>query len=454
MRLFRPLIYAPPPSNPGVASPATPAPPTAASIAAAGHLHWGWMGKQYRAFARSLEAATAVSGGAMARGSVAGVHAQYTECGYYYQAAASCALERRKCAEQLAGVVSPAQASKAAAPAAAESAGEAVVDRSLPAEVILDGMPVTSVAAGLGVISEVSVSIDSASVIELLTKAYEHFKQSRQLRMILFLASQMAEEYFYSQNYQMAKRFFERVAKTYQKEQWYTVLAHIQRCLRICAQQLGLLTDFVSTSVALLSSRLSTAPEAASILLSLLAIVRVNPSDALRTVAAAASTQRLPATSPLAAPGAPPPLTPPTPPPFPPLSSPIALDLDGSQSLLSCHASWPAPTAHLRQTTVRCSLCARACACAVTVQACMQSVRVQALMQPITDERCRSLLIASACVVPPSLPIGRPSPSPSSHTSPPPSTSPPSASWPATRASRPPSRPGPQLLGCQTAQQR
>lgn len=47
----------------------------------------------------------------------------------------------------------------------------------------------------------------------------------------------------------MAKRFFERVAKTYQKEQWYTVLAHIQRCLRVCAIRLSLLNEFVLSSI-------------------------------------------------------------------------------------------------------------------------------------------------------------------------------------------------------------
>ena len=66
------------------------------------------------------------------------------------------------------------------------------------------------------------------------------------------------QEYFFAQDFEMTKRFFERVAKTYQKEGWYTMMAHIQRCLRVCAQQLGLLHEFVSASVALLSARLSS----------------------------------------------------------------------------------------------------------------------------------------------------------------------------------------------------
>jgi hypothetical protein len=108
--------------------------------------------------------------------------------------------------------------------------------------------------------------------------------------MLAHWAAQMAEEYFYAHNFAMAKRFYERVAKTYQKERWFHVLAHTQRCLRECSQQLGLLQEFVSTSVALLSSRLSSAPEAARALVGLLALVKVQPSDGLLAEAAKAPT--------------------------------------------------------------------------------------------------------------------------------------------------------------------
>ena len=46
----------------------------------------------------------------------------------------------------------------------------------------------------------------SPIIIDLLTKAYEHFKQQRATRMILHIASLMAGEYFDSQNYGMAKK--------------------------------------------------------------------------------------------------------------------------------------------------------------------------------------------------------------------------------------------------------
>ena len=93
--------------------------------------------------------------------------------------------------------------------------------------------------------------------------------------MILFLALQMGQEYLHVQNYDMAKRFFERIISNYQKEQWWPVLAQVQRALRECAQQLQLLPDFVSCSVALLAKNLSTADAAAAALQQLLALVRL-----------------------------------------------------------------------------------------------------------------------------------------------------------------------------------
>ena len=220
MRTFRTLLNAP--GSGAAASAATPAPATAASLAAAGHVHWGWLGKQYRAFARRLEAVGGVSGGAAAKAAATGVHPQYTECGYYYQAAASCALERRKCAERLIAVaaLAPPAAGAAVMTLAPAAAPAAEPPAAFKPGINIDGVPATTVALELGVWHEVSVAADSGAVIELLTKAYEQFKQSRQLRMILFLATQMAEEYFYAQNFAMAKRFYERVAKTYQKESW------------------------------------------------------------------------------------------------------------------------------------------------------------------------------------------------------------------------------------------
>ena len=127
--LFKPLIHATPDREPPPGAPP-------ASVAAAGHLHWGWLGnlqrtntdpvpnpnrspnpspnsnpnpqpypgKQQRSFAKHLDSisdareAVAASGAPRPPPPPA---SQYAEPGYYYQVAASCALARRQCAEQL-----------------------------------------------------------------------------------------------------------------------------------------------------------------------------------------------------------------------------------------------------------------------------------------------------------------------------------------------------------------
>jgi hypothetical protein len=139
------------------------------------------------------------------------------------------------------------------------------------------------------VVGEANGREDSEAVIEHLTKAYEHFKKAGySARMILFLALQMAQEYLcapappatppplpplshgppprsparpapppppppslpplpshhlaattsasvlsttatrYVSNYDMAKRFYERILPSYQKEGWWKALARVQ----------------------------------------------------------------------------------------------------------------------------------------------------------------------------------------------------------------------------------
>ena len=357
VRLFRPLVtHAPGGHFQAGGQPAGPA-----ALAAAGLIHWGWLCKQYRAFAKALEAAAAVgtasgASSAAARLGAGGVHAQYAECGYYFQAAATCALERRKCAEKLVSLIGdqqqpppPGGAGGAAGEqqhsptgggaGAASAASSTATARSLPVGLQVEGVPAPTLAAELGVGGEVSVAADSGLVIELLTRAYEHFKQSRQLRMILFLATQMAEEYYFAKEYEMAKRFFERVAKTYQKEGWYTILSHIQKCLRVCASHLNLLPEFVNASVALLSARLSAPHEAASTLVALLALVRTAPSPALAALVASSPPDDVARVAAGAA-------------PFPPLAAPISIELDGAQSLLSCAARWSSRAVPLGESAI------------------------------------------------------------------------------------------------------
>ncbi len=147
IRLFRPLVC-------------TPA-ATGADGAAARHVHYGWLAKQHRAFGRLLEA-PAVASAARKHGRDGKAH--YGAPGFYFQAAATCTLGRRQAAEELVSA----------------TAAAAVVEGRASAEV----------ATELGVGAAVNPAAETGSVIELLTKAYEHYKQLRHSRMIFFLAAQ------------------------------------------------------------------------------------------------------------------------------------------------------------------------------------------------------------------------------------------------------------------------
>ncbi|KAG7091150.1 hypothetical protein E1B28_010203 [Marasmius oreades] len=88
-------------------------------------------------------------------------------------------------------------------------------------------------------------------ILELYTKAYEHFKrhaevhaqttqtQTHQGRLPLYIAYRIAQTYQDSGKYDMAIRFFERMAKTYRKEQWRSLLVPLLSTWYACAERLG-----------------------------------------------------------------------------------------------------------------------------------------------------------------------------------------------------------------------
>ncbi|RKP05858.1 Gryzun, putative trafficking through golgi-domain-containing protein, partial [Thamnocephalis sphaerospora] len=96
----------------------------------------------------------------------------------------------------------------------------------------------------------------SAMAIELLTKSYEQFKRFRNVRMTLYLASEIATEYFEAAKYDMAIKFFDRIAKTYRKERWYTVLQSILSRSLECSRPLSMWDKAVEYLVELLSDRI------------------------------------------------------------------------------------------------------------------------------------------------------------------------------------------------------
>ncbi|RPD57771.1 hypothetical protein L226DRAFT_490820 [Lentinus tigrinus ALCF2SS1-7] len=82
-------------------------------------------------------------------------------------------------------------------------------------------------------------------VLELYTRSYELFKkwspQNMQNpgRLTLWIAFRIAQTYYESGKFDMAVRFFERIAKTYRRESWESLLHPLLSQWYKCAQQLG-----------------------------------------------------------------------------------------------------------------------------------------------------------------------------------------------------------------------
>ncbi|KAJ7169134.1 Gryzun, putative trafficking through golgi-domain-containing protein [Mycena crocata] len=84
-------------------------------------------------------------------------------------------------------------------------------------------------------------------ILELYTKAYELFKKyasanaqnQNQGRLTLWIAYRIGQTYYESGKFDMAVRFFERIAKSYRRENWGLLLRPLLATWYACAQQLG-----------------------------------------------------------------------------------------------------------------------------------------------------------------------------------------------------------------------
>ncbi|KAJ1960961.1 hypothetical protein IWQ62_004032, partial [Dispira parvispora] len=95
------------------------------------------------------------------------------------------------------------------------------------------------------------------SSINLLTHAYELFRQYRNVRYTLYMASEIAETYFEWGKYDTAAKFFERIAKTYRREQWATILSSTLRWSLHCAVETDAWASVAKLLVELLAPNLS-----------------------------------------------------------------------------------------------------------------------------------------------------------------------------------------------------
>ncbi|KAF8841726.1 hypothetical protein BDN67DRAFT_927820 [Paxillus ammoniavirescens] len=80
-------------------------------------------------------------------------------------------------------------------------------------------------------------------ILEMYTKSYELFKRynssASQGRLTLWIACRIAHTYYESGKFDMAVRFFERIAKTYRREKWNAMLRPLLSTWYACAQKLG-----------------------------------------------------------------------------------------------------------------------------------------------------------------------------------------------------------------------
>ncbi|KAG1737900.1 Gryzun, putative trafficking through golgi-domain-containing protein [Suillus paluster] len=80
-------------------------------------------------------------------------------------------------------------------------------------------------------------------ILELYTKSYEVFKKynstTSQGRLTLWIAYRIAHTYYESEKFDVAVRFFERIAKTYRKEKWNNMLRPLLSTWYACAQKLS-----------------------------------------------------------------------------------------------------------------------------------------------------------------------------------------------------------------------
>jgi len=79
--------------------------------------------------------------------------------------------------------------------------------------------------------------------------------------MILYIASEMASQFFAVDKFVIAKKFFDRIAKSYRKEGWWTLLSSILNTSLVCAIKLGLINDFIEYSLELLTPEMSNSLE-------------------------------------------------------------------------------------------------------------------------------------------------------------------------------------------------
>lgn len=101
----------------------------------------------------------------------------------------------------------------------------------------------------------------SEDIIRMLTKAYDHYYKRNQKRMIYYIASLIAEEHYFCQRWEKAKKFFERITNYYKKDGWYYPLTNILKYSLECCLHLNLPEQYLNHAIELISDKNSNTLE-------------------------------------------------------------------------------------------------------------------------------------------------------------------------------------------------
>ncbi|KAJ7647712.1 Gryzun, putative trafficking through golgi-domain-containing protein [Roridomyces roridus] len=119
-------------------------------------------------------------------------------------------------------------------------------------------------------------------ILELYTKAYELFKKyapanaqnQNQGRLTLWIAYRIGQTYYESGKFDMAVRFFERIAKSYRREKWGLLLRPLLSTWYACAQRLGDVELSIRLLVEMLGYGVEESEDPASLEEDLLAVLK------------------------------------------------------------------------------------------------------------------------------------------------------------------------------------
>eukprot|EP01113_Clastostelium_recurvatum_P032267 TRINITY_DN4121_c0_g1_i2.p1 TRINITY_DN4121_c0_g1~~TRINITY_DN4121_c0_g1_i2.p1 ORF type:complete len:1196 (+),score=296.23 TRINITY_DN4121_c0_g1_i2:526-3588(+) len=221
--------------------------------------HWAWLQHEYQLMGDLFERNPAAAGSVRT----------YTHPGYYFQAAARYATQRKKhFIAQALPLKSSGHADLSVGPPHPWAidprqiyVGQPPQEQAHPLE-HRDHAPRADAKDDFLRSGSQECCVDhSALIVELVTKAWTCYKQPpKNKRMILAMASHLAQEHFLGQQWGQAKPFLDKIAGNYRKEMWWGLMAHTLHMTLVCALHLGLAKDYITAALELVAPHMPSLP--------------------------------------------------------------------------------------------------------------------------------------------------------------------------------------------------